>query len=84
MGIAMNISYRVHEWLADHVKWVQYPDISEANRTTQPRFRWKYAMPLHTRVSIGLTSLFFLIVLIGFLAVVLTVLGSFAVAVLGY
>jgi hypothetical protein len=41
--------YRVHEWLADNVKWVQYPNISTR---TRPLFR--NAMPWSTRALLTL------------------------------
>lgn len=42
---APSLTYRVHEWLADHCKWIQYPNIS-----TDRAPLFKNQMPLPTRI----------------------------------
>lgn len=63
----MRVLNRGHEWLADHIKWVQYPGVRD---DSAPRYRWRYAMPSEQRVLIvtlssilGFLSLLALLVL---------------------
>ena len=38
-----SIRYRVHEWFADHVSWVQYPGVSTATRPVfAHQMPWEY------------------------------------------
>jgi hypothetical protein len=46
----MNIVQRAHEWLADHVSWVQYPRITPMRRVSF----FKTQMPWPTRVALVL------------------------------
>jgi hypothetical protein len=58
----MEIPYRLQEWLAERVRWVQYPRMRRVER--QPERRWTWPMPLGIRI--GLTALFvWLIVVLG-------------------
>lgn len=71
----MRLVTRVHEWLADRVSWVQYPNVrAEHGRS----LFWKYEMPWYQRmglvvmglglIGISVVALFFLGIL--FLAAV--------------
>jgi len=61
MGVPMKFRYRVHEWLADRISWVQYPNIrptddaTRAASRTGPRFATH--MPLGKRIDMVLLSL---------------------------
>ena len=46
--MAISLRYRVHEWLADRITWVQYPRI----RPNSAAFKFK--MPLLHRVALVL------------------------------
>ena len=64
----MRLVTRVHEWLADHVSWVQYPNVRAEQRRS---LLWKYDMPWYLRMWLVVLGLW----LIGFSAVVLFFLG---------
>lgn len=41
----LTMRLRVHEWLADHLRWVQYPDLQKARRQQlhpKPSLWWRY------------------------------------------
>lgn len=59
--------YRAHEWLADHCKWVQYPNVREAQR--RPLF--KHLMPWSTRALLVL----FAVVILPLCAIAMFFLG---------
>lgn len=64
----MRLVTRVHEWLADHVSWVQYPNVrAEHGRS----LFWKYEMPWYQRMGLVVMGLG----LIGISAVALFFLG---------
>ena len=60
-----SFSYRAQEWLADHVSWMQYPNIKPANKYTQEQSRtgynFKTPMKLGKRLDLFLISLLILI-----------------------
>lgn len=64
----MRLVTRAHEWLADHVSWVQYPNVRAENGRS---FGWKYEMPWYQRMWLVVMGLG----LIGFSAVALFFLG---------
>lgn len=47
---------KLHEWLADHIKWVQYPGITTVGDKRR-LFNWKYQMPIEQRFLIGVLSI---------------------------
>jgi len=51
-----SLKFRLHEWLADHINWVQYPGVSMVSN--QPFF--KHQMHWTTRISLLMISLFVL------------------------
>ncbi len=56
----MNLTFHIQEWLADHVRWVQYP----RQRFTPARPKrpfWRYQMPWWQRLSLFYFSLWTLI-----------------------
>lgn len=68
----MRLFTRAHEWLADHVSWVQYPNV----RAVGPSLSiWKTQMPASTRA---------LLVLIGVIAIVASAVALFFLAVLAW
>lgn len=57
--------FRLQEWLADHVSWVQYPGV-----TSSPRPLFAHEMPWSTRamlVLFGLIGLVLSLIALGFL-----------------
>ena len=54
----ISFSYRAQEWLADHVKWMQYPNITRENDTP---IGFKTPMKLGKRLDLFLISLLILI-----------------------
>lgn len=64
----MRLVTRAHEWLADHVSWVQYPDVrAERGRS----LFWKYEMPWYQRMWLVVMGFG----LIGFSAIAMFFLG---------
>lgn len=68
----MRLFTRAHEWLADHVSWVQYPNIRPAGPAPSV---WKNQMPWSTRA---------LLVLIGAVAVVVSAVALFFLGLLAW
>ena len=64
------MKFRIHEWLAERVKWIQYPGVSAE---TRPLFR--NAMPWSTRV---------LLVLFGSILLVVCAIALFFLGILGW
>jgi hypothetical protein len=58
-----SIVYRAHEWIADHVSWVQYPDVSGPRA---PIF--KNEMPWWRRLAL---------IIFGFAVLVLCAIAAF-------
>ncbi|WP_150811202.1 hypothetical protein [Pandoraea sputorum] len=81
-----SLRFRVHEWLADRVSWVQYPNIRAVspNAKRAPILRFSVQMPWSTRVMLVATCLPVLIVCAVFLAVALPIFGAVASAVFGF
>lgn len=82
----MKLRLSAHEWLADHVSWVQYPNVKQVSpkkkAARKPFFR--HEMPTGTRITLVLLSLMLLFVLIPALAAVLFFLYAFLGAVFGW
>jgi hypothetical protein len=68
--MSRSFGYRVHEWLADHCKFVQYPGVRVQRR---PFFR--YPMPWHIRA---------LLVLIGAVTLPICLIAIFLLGVLAW
>ena len=75
--MSRSIRYRVHEWLADNVSWVQYPGISDA---AKPAFGWQYKMPWEYRIIAVLFGSLIILVSIAALAFVAFWLYAFIVS----
>jgi hypothetical protein len=70
----MRLQNRVQGWLADRVRWVQYPperDARFSRRALAPKSR---ALPLDMRIAIGALSLFWMIILFAVIAAMLAFL----------
>jgi hypothetical protein len=50
------VSTRIHEWLADRVSWIQYPQIKPLGQQRR-RSLFKHQMHWTTRLAIGTISL---------------------------
>ncbi|NMM21846.1 MAG: hypothetical protein HHJ15_18155 [Rhodoferax sp.] len=64
----MKLKYRIQEWFADRVSWVQYPDIRNLQHQT---LRFKHSMPWENRVGLalfGFVALAFSLAILGVLA----------------
>lgn len=46
----MRITYRIHEWLADRFKWVQYPRLQPLAQRRRPIFMFETQMPILQRL----------------------------------
>lgn len=68
-----NLKFRVHEWLADRISWIQYPNVSGPT----PQF-FKNQMPASIRIGLVVFGLSTLAVC----AVALFLLGVLAYSVL--
>lgn len=68
----MGFVYRAHEWLADHVKYVQYPNVRGPRRSF-----WKHEMPWEYRFFIIAVSLIAIPVLLSMLVVMAIVIWAF-------
>lgn len=56
---------RLHNWLADHVTWVQYPNVTASDSYTREAsrtYRFKNKMALGKRIDLTVFSLFLLVV----------------------
>jgi hypothetical protein len=72
----MRFPTRAQEWLADRMRWVQYP---EPRRVVSRRgISWKHQMPLTVRIFVALLSITVIIVF-GLLSILI---GMFLVALL--
>lgn len=60
---------RVHEWLADRISWVQYPNVQVTEGTRSPF--WAYEMPWYQRMGLVVMGM----VLLGVCAIALFFLG---------
>jgi len=85
----MKLSFktRLHEWLADRISWVQYPNVKPASGNAKLRrlgIRWEHKMPLGARINLILMSLALLLVAIPLLAVTLVVAYAVLSAILGF
>lgn len=70
----MRVLNRGHEWLADHIKWVQYPGVRD---DSAPRYRWRYAMPVEQRILIATVSGILLFLSLAALFVLLVLAWAF-------
>ena len=61
----MKLQHRIHEWMADRISWVQYPDLRPTNpaarAASRTGFRFKHAMPIGKRIDLFLLSLLLLL-----------------------
>jgi len=77
MGAPVKFTTRLHEWAADHFDFVQYPNIRPADKRTADAavgLRWKYQMPLYSRIFIAVMSMITIVVSFGMLAALLALL----------
>lgn len=56
----MKLHTRIHEWLADRISWVQYPDVRAEGASPRFGLRWSHTMPTSTRLFIAAMSLLLL------------------------
>lgn len=68
----LSFGFRIHEWFADHVKWIQYPGVKQS----RPLFNTE--MPWSTRVLLVLFGVITLVIC----AIALFFLGVFFWAVI--
>lgn len=79
----MGMMFRLQGWLADHVRWVQYPPERDARFSARARSAHASALPIGMRLGIGLVSLFWVLVLLAVLAVVLAAVWAFLGGLIG-
>jgi len=46
--------YRLHTWLADHISWVQYPQLRRVRQAPAPRRRISYTLLISSVYLIAL------------------------------
>lgn len=68
--LSMRVIHRCHEWLADHVKWVQYPGVKSDNSA---RYQWEQAMPKEQRVFIATVASIAIVLLLSAIVAMLVV-----------
>ncbi|MCA8385371.1 hypothetical protein [Burkholderia multivorans] len=55
----MKLAYRIHEWLADHVSWIQYPQPrirSLSGHAHGWRVRWQTRPPMNRALALFLPT----------------------------
>ena len=67
----MRLTTRIHEWLADHVKGVQYPNVYRVSPEPQGAPLFKYQMPWYVRFAS-------VIIIPGIIAILLCAASFFA------
>ena len=67
----MKLTTRVHEWLADHISWVQYPQVRAVSAGARVGPQWRVPMPWPYRVVLLVCGL----ALVGFSLVALGAVG---------
>lgn len=73
-----------HEWLADRVDWVQYPNVRQISPKGTRRPFFKHSMPASTRVTLVLLSLMGLAILLPLMAAGAFFLYAFLGTVFGW
>ena len=58
----MKLRYRIQDWLADRVDWVQYPDIRRGAMDQRSKLMFANRMSFGQRIDLLLISLFILFV----------------------
>lgn len=71
--MARSFRLRLHEWLADHVRFIQYPGVQDESR----RLYWKYPMPKEQRVFIGMVSSIAIVLLLSAIGAMLVIAWAF-------
>lgn len=77
----MDFAYRVHEWLADHVRWVQYPKPrvrSVSGHAHGWRLRWQMRRPMNRIFALCLPTLCLFVPYVGVYLAILAVVFLFA------
>lgn len=77
----MDFVYRVHEWLADRVGWVQYPKPrirSVSGHSHGWRLRWQMRRPMNRLFALCLPTLMLFVPYIGVYLAILSVIFLFA------
>lgn len=77
----MNFVFRVHEWLADHISWVQYPRPRMRTVSGHPhglRARWAMRKPMNRGLAICLPTFLLFVPWVGVYLSVASVLFLFA------
>lgn len=69
----MKLRHRIQEWLAERIKWVQYPNVRAEH---EPMIRWNRQMPWEHRVLLALYG----VIALAVSSVMLFFLGIFFLA----
>lgn len=69
---------KLHEWLAERISWIQYPNISPGNAHTKQAsrtgYKFTYSMPIWDRIPLFFASTALLIVGLGIAGIILVFL----------
>lgn len=77
----MRFVYRAHEWLADHISWVQYPKPrirSISGHSVGWRARWDHRPPMNKAVAIFMPTFLMFLPYVGVYLAILSVVFLFA------
>lgn len=77
----MGLAFRVHEWLADHISWVNYPKPRVRSLSGHPhgwRLRWQMRPPIHRGVALLLPTACLFVPYVGVYLAILCVAFLFA------
>ena len=77
----MDSLFRFREWMADHVRGVQYPRMTQEPRYSPQKFQWKNQMPWEKRLFIGAASLLLLMVSIPLMVAILLFMWAFLTSI---
>jgi len=75
--MTLPLRFRIQEWFADRVSWVQYPSQRSVTRARPSFWQFKHAMSPLDRISLVLISV--LAILIGLFVLGLLALGIYLI-----
>jgi hypothetical protein len=73
--------FRIHEWLADRIDWVQYPKLRVSSLNGHPhgwRARWQARPPMNRAMALCLPTAMLFVPYIGVYLAILSVVFLFA------
>lgn len=77
----MGIVRRVHEWLADHISWIQYPRPRVRSLSGHPhgfRAKWAHRPPMNKPLAVCLPTILLFLPYVGVYLAIASILFLFA------